>query len=163
MYDMLRRMEVVRWFGGGIPMTHRDQALARIEAWAQALAAEPRYGSWAIVERSSGIPAGTVLFKPLPNGDGEIEIGWHLHPDRWRQGLASEAAAAMLVRGFADGLDEVWAVTHLDNHPSMAVCRRIGMHYLGLTNRWYDEPSQMFWVGPRDGQRPSLAPDEPAD
>jgi hypothetical protein len=36
------------------------------------------------------------------------------------------------------------------------------MHLLGVTHRWYHEPSFMFWAGARAGQRPSLAPDEPA-
>ena len=153
-------MEVVKWLGRvPRPMKHRDEALARINGWTEGLAADPRFGAWAAVERSSGIPAGTVLLKPLPDGDGEIEIGWHFHPDSWGQGLASEAAAALLACGFADGLDEVWAVTHLDNHPSIAVCRRLGMRLLGVTHRWYHEPSRMFWAGAQDDQRPSLAPD----
>jgi RimJ/RimL family protein N-acetyltransferase len=99
--------------------------------------------------------------QPLPNGDGEIEIGWHLHPDRWGKGLASEAAAATLDRAFGDGLEEVWAVTMLDNHRSARVCDRIGMQLLGITHRWYPEPSMMFWAGARPSQKPSIAPDEP--
>jgi RimJ/RimL family protein N-acetyltransferase len=160
-YDMHRRIEVARWIGGR-PMADRREAVALIEQTTARLAADPRFGAWAVIERSSGIPAGTVLLKPLPNGAGEIEIGWHFHPDRWGRGLASEAAAAMLARGFADGLEEVWAVTHLANHPSMAVCRRIGMRLLGVTHRWYPEPSMMFWTGARADQQPSLSPDEPA-
>ncbi len=163
LYDMLRRLEVVKWLGRvATPMKDRDEAVAYIERWAAALAADPRFGSWAAVERASGIPAGTVVLRPLPEGDGEVEIGWHFHPDRWGNGLASEAAGALLARGFADGLEEVWAVTHLDNHPSIAVCRRIGMRLLGVTHRWYHEPSTLFWAGARDGQEPSLSPDEPA-
>ena len=44
------------------------------------------------------VAAGTVLLKPVltPDARGEIEIGWHLHPDRWGHGLATEAAAAIL-------------------------------------------------------------------
>ncbi len=127
-------------------------------------AAAPRapFGSWAVVERASGVPAGSVLLRLLPDGDGEIEIGWHLHPDSWGKGLATEAARALLDRAFADGVGEVWAVTYLDNHPSMAVCRRIGMRLLGVTHRWYHEPLRMFWVGSRSGQQPSLEPDETA-
>jgi RimJ/RimL family protein N-acetyltransferase len=159
LFDLLRRIEVVKWLGREPrPMKDRDEAVAVIEHYEARLAADPRFGAWAAVERSSGVPAGTVLLKPLPDGDGEIEIGWHFHPDSWGKGLASEAAAALLARGFADGLAEVWAVTHLDNHPSMAVCRRIGMRLLGITHRWYHEPSQMFWAGARDDQRPTLAP-----
>jgi RimJ/RimL family protein N-acetyltransferase len=161
LFDMLRRTEVVRWFGPAAkPMKDRGEALAHIERYGAALAADPRFGHWAAVERSSNTPAGTVVLKPLPDGDGEVEIGWHFHPDSWGRGLASEAAAALLARGFADGLEEVWAVTHLNNHRSIAVCRRIGMRLLGVTRRWYHEPSLMFWAGARDGQEPSLAADE---
>jgi RimJ/RimL family protein N-acetyltransferase len=102
------------------------------------------------------------VLKPLPDGDGEVEIGWHLHPDSWGRGLASEAAGALLARGLADGLQEIWAVTYLNNHPSIAVCRRIEMCLLGVTHRWYHEPSLMFWAAVRSDQQPSLTPDGPA-
>jgi RimJ/RimL family protein N-acetyltransferase len=162
LFDLLSRMEVVKWLSQPPrPMKHNDEAVARIERWSAELAADPRFGAWAAVERSSGVPAGTVLLKPLPDGDGEVEIGWHFHPDSWGKGLASEAAAALLARGFDDGLEEVWAVTDLDNHPSSAVCRRIGMRLLGVTHRWYHEPSLMFWTGARPDRDPSLNPDEP--
>jgi RimJ/RimL family protein N-acetyltransferase len=162
LFDLLGRVEVTRWLSMPRPMQHRDEAVVRIERWSASLAADPRFGTWAAVERRSGIPAGTVLLKPLPDGDGEVEIGWHFHPDSWGKGLATEAAGALLARGFADELDEVWAVTHLDNRPSAAVCRRIGMRLLGVTYRWYHGPSLMFWAGAREGQEPSLSPDEPA-
>ena len=163
LFDVLSRMEVVRWFGhAAAPMTHRDEAVARIERYTIDLAAHPQFGAWAVVPRSTGVPAGTVVLRPLPDGDGEVEIGWHLHPDSWGRGLASEAAGALLARGFTDGLDEVWAVTDVNNHPSMAVCRRIGMRLLGVTHRWYHERSMMFWAGARAGQQPTLTPDEPA-
>ena len=80
----------------------------------------------------------------------------------WGKGIATEAATALLARGFANGLEEVWALTHLDNNRSIAVCRKIGMRLLGITNRWYTGPSLMFWAGSRPGQEPSLDSDEPA-
>jgi RimJ/RimL family protein N-acetyltransferase len=159
--EIYRRPEVVRWFPAA-PMVNRQEAVERIERHLAQLAADPRFGRWAVVDRSSGVPVGTVILKPLPDGDGEVEIGWHLHPARWGKGFASEAAGAVLSRGFADGLGEVWAVTDFDNHRSAAVCRRIGMRLLGVTNRWYHEPSLMFWAGARDDQRPSLTPDASA-
>jgi len=143
-------------------MTDRQQAVERLESYSTTLAADPRLGAWAVVERGRDVPAGTVLLKPLPNGDGGIEIGWHLHPDSWGRGLATEAATAVLAHGFAKGLDEVWAVTYLDNARSVAVCRKIGMRLLGITHRWYSGPSLMFWIGVRAGQEPSLDADEPA-
>lgn len=159
-YDMHRRMEVARWIGGQ-PMVDRVQAVRLIERISDRLTDDPRYGSWAIIERGTGVPAGSVLLKPLPDGAGEIEIGWHLHPDSWGRGLATEAGRAMLVRGFALGLSEVWAVTHLDNQRSARVCEKLGMRLLGVTHRWYHEPTLMFWVGAEPDQRPSLAPDRP--
>jgi RimJ/RimL family protein N-acetyltransferase len=84
------------------------------------------------------------------------------HPDSWGKGFSSEAARAVLQRGFADGLPEVWAVMYMKNRRSAAVCRRIGMQLLGITRLWYHEPSLMFWTGSRPGQEPSLGPDQPA-
>lgn len=159
LFDILRRIEVVRWLSANNLMTEPEQAVQRIERWTAELAAEPGFGRWAVVERASETPAGTMLLKRLPDGDGEIEIGWYLHPDSWGKGLATEAARALLAYGFAGGLEEIWAVTQLDNNRSAGVCRKVGMRLLGVTNRWYHEPSLMFWVGAREVQEPSVAPD----
>jgi RimJ/RimL family protein N-acetyltransferase len=96
-------------------------------------------------------------------GRGRPAVRHAQPPRQLGHGLATDAAAALLARGFADGLDEVWAVTDPDNHRSIAVCRRIEMRLLGVTHRWYHEPSLMFWVGAQDHQQPSLAPDQPAE
>jgi RimJ/RimL family protein N-acetyltransferase len=160
-FDIYRRPEVVRWLGGD-PMRDRGEAIAMIERNLTRFDAGSPFGSWAVVDRSSGVPVGSVILKPLPDGQDEVEIGWQLHPDSWGNGFASEAARAVLDHGLADGLPEVWAVTDLDNTRSVAVCRRIGMSLLGITHRWYHEPSLLFWIGSRPGQRPSLGPDLPA-
>jgi RimJ/RimL family protein N-acetyltransferase len=98
----------------------------------------------------------------LPDGAGEIEIGWHLHPHRWGRGYVTEAAGALLARGFADGLEEIWAVVDPANDRSIAVCRRLGMQLLGITDRWCHEPSMLFWAGATDAQLPSLSAERPA-
>jgi RimJ/RimL family protein N-acetyltransferase len=159
-FDMHRRVEVARWIGGR-PMVKRAEAGPFIQRGLDRLAVDPRFGSWAVVERATDLPAGSVLLKPLPNGAGEIEIGWPLHPDRWGRGLATEAAEALMARGFALGLPEIWAVTHPDNRRSIRVCEKLGMGLLGMTRRWYDEPSLMFWIGRDDDQQPTLSPDHP--
>ncbi len=161
-FDLYRRPEITRWLSSE-PMRDRSEAAERLERGLARLAETPRFGSWAIVERDTGVAAGTVLLKPLPNGDGEIEIGWHLHPDSWGRGYATEAAGAVLARGFAQALSEIWAVTDPANERSIAVCRRIGLRLLGITRRWYEEPSTMFWAGATPGHVPSLSPDEPGE
>jgi RimJ/RimL family protein N-acetyltransferase len=146
--DILGRVEVVKWLGDGPVELCRDldEARGKIERWRGR--DDPPLGYWAI-EVSDGGPLhgrviGAVLLVPLPNGDGEVEIGWHLHPEAWGKGYASEAASAVLRRGFDGGLEEINAVTHLTNGPSQAVCRRIGMEHRGVTDRWYDDPSEHF-------------------
>ena len=148
--DIHSRVEVVKWLDDGPPVLCQDLegARTRIERWRGR--DDPPLGHWAI-EVSDGGPLrgrviGSVPLLRLPNGNGEIEIGWHLHPDAWGRGYASEAAAAVLRHGFEADLEEIHAVTHLTNEPSQAVCRRIGMEHHGVTHRWYAEPSEHYSI-----------------
>lgn len=144
--DILSRLEVAKWLGDGEPslMADLDEARARIERYRALNAEAPPRGFWAVEVRDTGQVAGTVLLSTLPNSDGEVEIGWHLHPDSWGQGYASEAAAAVAEHGFAGGLDEIYAITHTTNGPSQAVCRRLGMEDLGVMEKWYEGESQVY-------------------
>ncbi|MCW2785938.1 MAG: family N-acetyltransferase [Marmoricola sp.] len=146
--DIHSRVEVVQWLGDGEPVLMKDLAEARERIGTWLVRDDPPAGFWAI-EVADGGPLdgrtiGAVLLVPLPNGAGEIEIGWHLHPDAWGHGYAPEAARAILQRGFDGGLEEIHAVTHLTNERSMAVCSKIGMEHRGIVETWYDEPSQHF-------------------
>src|SRR3954453_19481259 len=137
--DLYGREEVTRWIGGP-PRVAPAELPAR---WAAVHAQDERFGCWAL-ERADGVVAGTVLFKPLPNGVGEVEVGWPLPPDSWGHGFATEAARAVIARGFSAGLPEVYAVVRPGNEPSIAVCRRLGMDPLGRMRRWYDVELEAF-------------------
>ncbi|WP_354639546.1 GNAT family N-acetyltransferase [Kitasatospora camelliae] len=145
--DLYSRWEVARWLG------REPRALAGA-AEAEALvarfrerSADPRYGVWALERRDTGVVAGSVLLVPLPDGTGgEVEVGWHLHPDSWGHGFATEAARAALTKGFADGLEAVHAVVRPENERSLAVCRRLGMTALGRTDRWYGRELEAFRI-----------------
>ncbi len=144
--DILSREEVMRWLGDGPVevVTELEEVHRRIDRYA-ARSAAPPCGVWAIEVAATGLVAGTVLLVPLPGAEaGEIEVGWHLHPDSWGRGYASEAARAVLDHAFGSGLDEVLAVCHLDNERSMAVMRRIGMQDRGVVEKWYEGPSRLF-------------------
>ena len=57
-----------------------------------------------------------------------IEIGWRLAAEHWRQGYASEAAAAVLDYAFGPlARDEIVSFTAIANRPSIAVMERVGM------------------------------------
>lgn len=60
------------------------------------------------------------------------DIGWRLHPDFWRQGLATEGAAACLDYAFQVlDLKKVIAVAVAQNLPSLGVMQKIGMKPCG--------------------------------
>lgn len=138
------REEVYRWLGSTpAPVDDIEAARSRIERWAGV--ADGLAGLWAVETPGiSGIepqPCGTVLLVTLPRSDGAesstYEIGWHLHPAAWGHGVATEAARALIDRARAAGLPEVHAVVYAGNVRSLAVCDRLGMTRLGLTDQWY--------------------------
>ena len=68
-----------------------------------------------------------MLFKPLPNGVGEVEVGWHLHPDSWGHGYATEAAGALLRWAFETmDLNRVQAEVDTRNAASARVLEKLG-------------------------------------
>lgn len=142
--DIRSRIEVVRWLGTVEPVLMENLVVAseHIRQWNAR--ENPPCGYWAIEVKGSGVVAGAVLLQPLPHGDGEVEIGWHLHPDCHGHGYATEAAAAVLRRGFEGGLPEIFALTDEDNQPSRAVCARLGMTDVGRVRKWYEGESRLF-------------------
>lgn len=145
-FDTYSRWDVQR-FIGRVPrlMADRAEAIERVDRYAAWDEEEPK-GIWLIADRKSGERFGTALLKDLPASgpadplqpSGETEIGWHLHPDAWGRGIASEAAQRVLEYAFEAGLDRVLAVTHPENTASQAVARRIGMRDEGLTDAYYN-------------------------
>ena len=145
--SILSDWDVAQWLGDDPePMSDLDEARQRIERYRELSTGDPREGFWAIEVKETGVPAGSVLLIPLPNGDGELEVGWYLHPEAHGNGYASEAARLVLARAFADGLPEVYAITHTTNASSQRVCKRIGMADLGVVRKWYDAESQCFRI-----------------
>ncbi|MCW2830834.1 MAG: family N-acetyltransferase [Aeromicrobium sp.] len=148
LFDIFRRPEVARWSGTRAPMTDVAQARQRIAGWPARAGAHPATGVFAMQRLDSGLVAGVALLVPLPASTGvdrdDHEIGWHLHPNHWGEGFATEAASALVERGFGVGLREIFAVTAPDNVRSQAVCARLGMVDLGLTSDWYDQELRAF-------------------
>jgi RimJ/RimL family protein N-acetyltransferase len=155
-FDIYRRDEVMRWLGGGRVLVNPEQARDVQARWAAYNAGHGgRYGTWAIEVRETGLLAGTILLRPMPSPTdgslpgGEVEIGWHLHPDSFKNGYATEAARGTMDYGFGNGLHEIFAIAKPDNAPSLAVMRRLGMRHVGRTNRWYGLEAELY-VAARD-------------
>jgi RimJ/RimL family protein N-acetyltransferase len=157
-FDIYSRDEVTRWLGrhprrpvADLPEARRG--LERWRAFSAGLAAP--LGLWAIVPLGPDVepqaePVGTALLLPLTDADGPTgltEVGWHLHPGYQGQGLATEAAAALLQAAADAGIREILALTDLDNTPSQAVATRLGMRDEGTTDRWFGLTTRQYAAG----------------
>ncbi len=136
--DLYAQPEVVRFLG-----PFRGPPAKVVDDWSRRMSENPTHIVAAIEVRDTGGIAGTLLYKPLP-GEHHMEVGWHLHPDSWGHGYATEAGRAAIDRGFRLGVPEVFAVVRPDNPRSRAVCRRLGMRHLGRTGRYYDLELDLF-------------------
>lgn len=143
--DMYARPEVYAFLGSSpAPVADLAEARDRIARWQSR--ADGLAGIWAVSTLPGPAPGagrlvGTALLLTLPRTDGgpssAFEIGWHLHPDAWGAGHATEAAGALVRRARSGGLAEVRAVVYPGNARSRAVCARLGMREDGLTTEWY--------------------------
>lgn len=85
---------------------------------------------------------GTTMLKPIPFSNGEpatdVEVGWHLIPEFWGHGYATESGRGAIEYGFATlGLPEIQSVAYAENGPSLRVMERLGLEYLGPTDKYY--------------------------
>ncbi|SEB59780.1 Protein N-acetyltransferase, RimJ/RimL family [Paramicrobacterium humi] len=151
-FDMYSRHEVRRYIGRGDVMQEREEAVRLLERWSELQ--HPIHHIWAVERTVDERVLGVLLLKSIPASgtdgapSGDTEIGWHLHPDAWGHGYASEAAARVLRFAFEAGLEKVVAVTNPANTASQSVCRRIGMRHKGQTDAYYDTICELFEATP---------------
>ena len=146
-YDVYSRAEVARWIGAP---TETGEIRGRVERWSTPTS-DPTYGVWAVEERSNpGTPIGSVLLRPLPPANEDVEVAWHLHPAMWGKGYATEIGRAAAERAFRTGIEEVFAVVRPGNSRSTSVARRLGMDYVGTTEKFYGVRMELYRLRPGD-------------
>lgn len=153
-FDLYSRDDVTRWLGRHPrrAVANLDEARERLDRWrAREQELSRPLGLWAIVPLDSGgqqtQPVGTIPLLPIADDSGPaglIEVGWHLHPHHQGRGLATEAANAALASAAEAGIEEVIALTDLDNVASQAVATRLGMRDDGITQRWYGITARQY-------------------
>jgi RimJ/RimL family protein N-acetyltransferase len=174
-FDIYGRDEVMRWLGAQPrrAVASLTQMQERLDLMIQRAREEPDYGLWPVSLRSgpdTGRVVGAALLSQLPGDDGEVEIGWHLNPDYWGNGYATEAGRGVVglafrLEGFGPehvelpvnrdrsatgALHRVIALVDPDNVRSQAVCRRLGMTHLGQTDKYYGLPLELFELARAD-------------
>jgi RimJ/RimL family protein N-acetyltransferase len=148
--------DVARWLA---PAMDRVPDAAAMRLVLQQWVAEdgrmmPPAGRWAIELREEGRLIGGATLLPLPP-DEEFEIGWQLHPDAWGHGYATETGLALAQWAFKQGIEQVIAVVRPANTRAVATVRRIGMEWVGETEKYHNLRLQVFRLRPGDLAEPS--------
>src|SRR6185503_19340247 len=127
LWALYRDPEITRY----IPDAPRSRAEAKEELeWH--MNGHPRFpelGLWATIHKESGKFSGRCGLLPWTiNGQNEVEVAYTIAREYWGQGLASEAAQAILNYGFARlNLSRLISVIDPENVASQKVAEKIGM------------------------------------
>ncbi len=104
-------------------------------------------GMNALVHKDTGALIGmTGLLIQTVDETQELEIGYSILPEYWKNGFATEAAIKCKAYAFENKLsDSLISIVHVDNIPSQKVALNNGM-YLDKTTTYKDNPVYIFRV-----------------
>ena len=100
----------------------------------------------------------------MPPHEIDLELAWQFVPEEWGNGYATEAAAAVATWAFERSAHEVFAVMRPANAASERLARRLGMQWVGETDKYYDLGSRCSgsarptWSRRRPARRRRLVP-----
>ena len=106
-------------------------------------------GRWAIERPSDATVVGGATLLPLPPDD-EYEMGWQLHRPAWGHGYATVAGRAIARWAFDQGIEQVIALVRPANARAAATARRIGMEWVGETDKYHRLRLQVYRLRPGD-------------
>ncbi|HUN51304.1 MAG TPA: GNAT family N-acetyltransferase [Candidatus Sulfotelmatobacter sp.] len=113
------------------PVAQRNAVKARMTSGAPAIG-----GYWMVLRRDEAAALGWCALFPLENS-GQVELAYRYRPEAWGQGIATEAARAVLDYGFGVlKLDPIVAVTHPENEGSKRVLAKLGFRYQGAATHY---------------------------
>jgi RimJ/RimL family protein N-acetyltransferase len=144
--------DVTRWLTPAMDRVDDLEAMRSVlQAWIedQPNMLPPR-GRWAIQHRDGKEAIGGLAIRLLPPFKEDLELSWQLRPEAWGHGYASEGAQALARWAFTQDIDELFAVARPSNTRAIATARRIGMDWVGETDKYYDLRLQVFRIRPSD-------------
>jgi RimJ/RimL family protein N-acetyltransferase len=157
--------EVTRWLSPAMDQV-RDLATMRVllQQWIaeDARLAAPA-GRWAIERAQDGLVVGGAVLLPLPPGDEDLEIGWHINPDMWGNGYADEAMFTLASWAFRHEVDEVFTVVRPENTHTASTVRQNGMHWVGETTKYFGLDLRVFRLRQADLDRTAPTAQRPPD
>lgn len=112
------------------PQTHKETR-EELEWYLNGHPEHPDLGLWAAVDKGSHQLAGRVGLLPwVIDNRNEVEVAYLIAKEYRRQGLAAEAASALLQYGFEQlQLSRLVCIIDQDNLASIKVAEKIGMQF----------------------------------
>lgn len=106
---------------------------------------KPGYGQFAVELKSDGSPIGVcgLLYRMALD---LTDIGFALFPTYWKQGLAYEAATAVMDYGRSTlGVEKIVALTSKENLASIALLEKLGMSFERIAKMSDDDPGTAIY------------------
>jgi ribosomal-protein-alanine N-acetyltransferase len=146
------REEVARWLTPAVEPIHDEAAMrATIERWAEEDAeVDPPVGHWAVRRRDDDVLVGSITLRRMPPLREDLELAWQFAPEHWGKGYATEAARTVAGWAFDTSAHELFAVMRAANQRAERLARRLGMEWVGETDKYYDLRLQVFRLRPPD-------------
>jgi [ribosomal protein S5]-alanine N-acetyltransferase len=133
----------------GIP--NADAMHSLLQRWAvEQREMSPGTGRWALAALDGGALVGGISLLPMPVPEADVEMECQLAPDYWGRGYITEAARALARWAFDHSLVELFALVEPDNARAAATARRIGMEWVGESNKYHGMFLQVFRLRPDD-------------
>ncbi|MGH3790306.1 MAG: GNAT family N-acetyltransferase [Pseudonocardiaceae bacterium] len=110
----------------------------------------PGTGRWALVLRDGSALVGGISLLPMPVPEADVEIGYQLAPEYWGRGYLTEVARALAHWAFQHSLVELFALVAPHNVRAAATARRIGMEWVGESNKYHQTRLAVFRLRPDD-------------
>lgn len=128
---------VMKYSGG--PST-KDQIKRSIEYY-QRLHNEKGYSTYTVLLKRSSYIIGVCGFNPSMS-EYEVELIYHLNPNSWGKGYATEAASACIrdLREYTPHIKKIISSVDPHNRASGQVLSKIGMVAKGM--KWFDDTQQ---------------------
>ena len=127
LHTLYHSPDVRKYYTEGIP---NDEEIRRELAWiVDECYVQYGFGMWATMDKATGKFIGRCGLCPMDiEGHEEIEVTYMLAKEYWGQGLATEAAQAILKYGFEQaGVSRLICVINPGNLASARVAEKIGM------------------------------------
>ena len=143
--------EVARWLAPAMDRVPDEAAMRLVlQQWAaeDARLLSPA-GRWAVELRENGLLIGGATLLPLPPDD-EFEVGWQFRLDAWGHGYATETGLALARWAFEQGIEQVIALVRPANARAVAMVGRLGMQWVGETEKYHNLRLQQYRLRPAD-------------